>query len=64
MSTPILNLMAGSKRDVEDIGREMLRYPIARTYTGHCTGAKAYRVLKGVMGDRLASMSTGSRVTV
>ena len=64
VSIPILNLMAGSKAEVEEIGREMLRSPIAKTYTGHCTGAKAYSVLKGVMGDRLAYVPTGSRVTV
>jgi 7,8-dihydropterin-6-yl-methyl-4-(beta-D-ribofuranosyl)aminobenzene 5'-phosphate synthase len=64
VSIPILNLMAGSKAEVEEIGREMLRYPIAQTYTGHCTGAKAYRVLKGVMGDKLAYVPTGSSVTV
>lgn len=61
---PILNLMAGSKREVEGIGREMLRYPIERAYTGHCTGAKAYRVLKGVMGDKLEYLPTGSSVEV
>jgi 7,8-dihydropterin-6-yl-methyl-4-(beta-D-ribofuranosyl)aminobenzene 5'-phosphate synthase len=64
VSIPILNLMAGSKAEVEEVGREMLRYPIAKTYTGHCTGAKAYRVLKGVMGEKLAYVPTGSSVTV
>ena len=64
VSIPILNLMAGSKADVEEIGREMLRYPIDKTYTGHCTGARAYGVLKGVMGDKLAYASTGSAVMV
>jgi 7,8-dihydropterin-6-yl-methyl-4-(beta-D-ribofuranosyl)aminobenzene 5'-phosphate synthase len=64
VSIPILNLMAGSKAEVEEIGREMLRYPIAKTYTGHCTGAKAYRVLKGVMGAKLAHVPTGSSVMV
>lgn len=61
---PILNLMAGSKREVEGIGREMLRYPIERVYTGHCTGVKAYRVLKGVMGEKLEYLPTGSKVEV
>ena len=61
---PILNLMAGSKREVEGIGREMLRYPIDRAYTGHCTGAKAYRVLKGIMGDKLEYLPTGSSVEI
>jgi 7,8-dihydropterin-6-yl-methyl-4-(beta-D-ribofuranosyl)aminobenzene 5'-phosphate synthase len=56
--------MAGSKAQVEDIGREMLRYPITRTYTGHCTGPKAYSVLKQVMGEKLAYMATGSSIVV
>jgi 7,8-dihydropterin-6-yl-methyl-4-(beta-D-ribofuranosyl)aminobenzene 5'-phosphate synthase len=64
VSIPILNLMAGSKAEVEEIGREMLRYPIAMTYTGHCTGAKAYGVLKGVMGDKLSYVPTGSSIAV
>ena len=64
VSIPILNLMAGSKAEVEDIGREMLRYPITTTYTGHCTGPKAYSVLKQVMGEKLAYMATGSSIVV
>jgi 7,8-dihydropterin-6-yl-methyl-4-(beta-D-ribofuranosyl)aminobenzene 5'-phosphate synthase len=64
VSIPIFNLMAGSKAEVKEIGRKMLGYSVARTYTGHCTGAKAYSVLKGVMGDALAYAPTGSSVTV
>jgi len=61
---PMLNTMAGSKKKVAGIGREMLSYPIEKAYTGHCTGAKAYRVLKGVMGDKLEYLPTGSSVQV
>ena len=61
---PILNMMAGSKKEVEGIGKEMLKYPIEKVYTGHCTGAKAYRILKGVMGEKLEYLSTGSSVEV
>ena len=61
---PILNRMAGSKGEVESIGKEMLKYPIEKAYTGHCTGARAYRVLKEVMGEKLAYLSTGSHVEV
>jgi 7,8-dihydropterin-6-yl-methyl-4-(beta-D-ribofuranosyl)aminobenzene 5'-phosphate synthase len=59
---PKLNTMAGSKREVEGIGEEMLKYPIEKVYTGHCTGPKAYRVLKGVMGDKLEYLPTGGGV--
>ena len=61
---PILNTMAGSKREVEGIGKEILKYPIDKLYTGHCTGMKAYRVLKGVMGEKLENFPTGSSIEV
>jgi 7,8-dihydropterin-6-yl-methyl-4-(beta-D-ribofuranosyl)aminobenzene 5'-phosphate synthase len=61
---PKLNTMAGSNREVEGIGEEMLKYPIEKVYTGHCTGPKAYRVLKGVMGDKLEYLPTGGGVEV
>ncbi len=61
---PKLNTMAGSKREVEGIGEEMLKYPIEKVYTGHCTGPKAYRVLKDVMGDKLEYLPTGGDVEV
>ena len=61
---PILNLMAGSKAEVEGIGRKLLTYPIEKAYTGHCTGDKAYRIFKGVMGKKLEYLPTGSSVEV
>ena len=59
---PIFKTMAGSKAEVQGMGLEMLTYPVGRYYTGHCTGDKAYRVLKDVMGDRLQPISTGSKI--
>jgi len=61
---PVLNTMAGSRREVADIGREMLKYPMDSVYTGHCTGMKAYRILKRVMGERLQYLPTGSTVVL
>jgi 7,8-dihydropterin-6-yl-methyl-4-(beta-D-ribofuranosyl)aminobenzene 5'-phosphate synthase len=61
---PVLNTMAGSKGQVRSIGEELLNYPIERVYTGHCTGPKAYRVLKEVMAERLESFPTGSEVVL
>ena len=29
-------------------------------YTGHCTGAEQYEVLKGILGERLNALSTGA----
>lgn len=61
---PKLNTMAGSKKEVRNLGAELLKYPVEQVYTGHCTGKKAYRVLKGVMADKLDYFPTGSEVVV
>jgi len=61
---PILNTMAGSKTSVREIGQALLDFPIERVYTGHCTGMKGYRVLKGVMGEKLQYFPTGSEMVL
>ena len=61
---PILNTMVVSKGEVKRIGEELLKYPIERVYTGHCTGKKAYRVLKGVLAEKLEHLPTGSDVVL
>ena len=60
VASPPFNFMAGKRKEVEDIGRSVLNYPVEMTYTGHCTGKKAFDVLKSVMGDRIKDMQTGS----
>jgi 7,8-dihydropterin-6-yl-methyl-4-(beta-D-ribofuranosyl)aminobenzene 5'-phosphate synthase len=45
---------------VTEIGRRLLDYPIGQVYSGHCTGQKAFGVLKGVMGGDLDAFPTGS----
>lgn len=57
---PMFNTMAGGRGEVEGIGRKVLTYPVETVYTGHCTGQKAYRVLKDVMGERLNQLHTGT----
>ena len=60
VAAPPFNFMAGSKREVEELAKSVLNYPIEMTYTGHCTGTKAFQILKDVMGERIADMQTGS----
>jgi 7,8-dihydropterin-6-yl-methyl-4-(beta-D-ribofuranosyl)aminobenzene 5'-phosphate synthase len=60
VTSPPFNFMAGKRKDVENIGKSVLNYPVEVTYTGHCTGKKAFSVLKSVMGDRIKYMHTGS----
>ncbi|HVP80353.1 MAG TPA: MBL fold metallo-hydrolase [Thermodesulfobacteriota bacterium] len=60
VASPPSNAMAGSTREVEDLGRLVLNYPVDLAYTGHCTGTKAFGVLKSVMGERLGDIQTGT----
>ena len=48
-----------SRRKIAGIGRELLVYPSTRYYTGHCTGQRAFRVLKDVMAERLEPLAAG-----
>ncbi|PSU27185.1 MBL fold hydrolase [Photobacterium phosphoreum] len=61
---PLFNSIGGTKKQIEDIGEAILNYPIDKLYTGHCTGIKAYHILKGVLGDRLEYFSTGRSISI
>jgi 7,8-dihydropterin-6-yl-methyl-4-(beta-D-ribofuranosyl)aminobenzene 5'-phosphate synthase len=64
VSSPPFNFMAGSRQEVEELATGILDYQVEETYTGHCTGTKAFGVLKGVMGNRLKDLRTGSAVDI
>ncbi len=59
-----MNTMAESRSEVRGIGKEMLKYPITKVYTGHCTGMKAYQVLKEVLGEKLEYFATGNSIEI
>ncbi len=61
---PVLDTMAASKSEVRGMGKELLKYPVERVYTGHCTGKKTYRVLKEVMGQTLEYFPTGRDIVL
>ncbi len=49
-----------SGEELTKLGKQLLtRYPNCRFVTGHCTGNKAYKRLKEVMGDRMESFHVG-----
>ncbi|MBQ9459168.1 MAG: MBL fold metallo-hydrolase [Oscillospiraceae bacterium] len=45
---------------VERIARELSARRDTKFYTGHCTGAEAFDILKETLGDRLEAMHTGA----
>lgn len=61
---PLFNSIGGTRKDIEAIGQKLLTYPIDKLYTGHCTGMKAYGILKGVLGERLEYFPTGRSVNI
>jgi len=64
MGTHGMNILAEDEASVRRIGRMLLDWGIGRTYTGHCTGAKAFRTLKAVMGSAVDCLATGSRIEI
>ncbi len=60
------HLMKGSpeklnetEEEVRRIGRCLLEEDIPYLYTGHCTGTRAFSILKEVLKDRLHNLKTG-----
>jgi 7,8-dihydropterin-6-yl-methyl-4-(beta-D-ribofuranosyl)aminobenzene 5'-phosphate synthase len=48
---------------IDEIGKYLLGTK-AKYYTCHCTGQKAYGQLKGMMGERIEYLHTGSEITI
>jgi 7,8-dihydropterin-6-yl-methyl-4-(beta-D-ribofuranosyl)aminobenzene 5'-phosphate synthase len=57
-----LSFNNGKNEYVERIGKRMQTYPIIKIYTGHCTGIRAYLILKSVLGGKLEYLATGFKV--
>jgi 7,8-dihydropterin-6-yl-methyl-4-(beta-D-ribofuranosyl)aminobenzene 5'-phosphate synthase len=64
VASPPFNSIAGGRSHVAELAKTMLDYPIEQAYTGHCTGTKAFAVLKSIMGDQLTDMRTGSCIEI
>ena len=62
VALPPFKRMSGSREHVEQVGRAVLDLGVETTWTGHCTGARAFEVLRGVMGERVRELHTGSRL--
>lgn len=61
---PIKFLIPESKKEIQDIATELLKYSVKKVYTGHCTGQKGYEILKSIMGDTLEYIYTGRSITL
>ncbi len=61
---PLFSWTIGSREEVTFLANELLNYPIGALYTGHCTGSKAYKILRGILGNRIEQIPTGCRVEI
>ena len=62
VALPPFNRMSDGERLVADMGRKVLDLGVGTTWTGHCTGTRALKVLRDAMGDRVQELHTGSRL--
>ncbi len=62
VALPPFNRMSDRESDVATLGRQILDLGVAAAWTGHCTGDKAFAVLRGAMGERINELRTGSRL--
>ncbi|WP_064603783.1 MBL fold metallo-hydrolase [Photobacterium sp. J15] len=61
---PMFNTIGGTKEDIEELGKRLMCYPVDKFYTCHCTGLKAYEILKGVLGEQLEYLPTGKTIEI
>ncbi|MCK5241008.1 MBL fold metallo-hydrolase [bacterium] len=63
MAHPVLGTITDPHARVISIGRSLAgRFGLNKVYTGHCTGRRAFKILKRIMGEQLDVFSTGKRI--
>lgn len=50
------------KKEVRELAKRIKNTGIQEVYTGHCTGKKAYRVLKEELGDMVHQLNVGLEI--
>lgn len=50
--------------EVEELGRRLLELGVNHTYTCHCTGDPAYKLLSRVMGEKVSYLRTGTVIEI
>ena len=65
MYNPLTKGLSEKKEDVIKVGELLNKNKgIDTIATGHCTGKGAFKILKGVLGDKLLSLNTGSQLII
>lgn len=56
------NIFQESKQHIERFGHQLIKYDINKIYTCHCTGKRAFKLLKRVMGNKIDYFYTGMQI--
>lgn len=62
MSFILPGFLGEKKKKIIELGERLTGYDIEKTYTCHCTGDRAFGILKEVMGEKIAYIKTGDRL--
>lgn len=61
---PILNTLGKTEEEIMNIGRTLNEMPINSFYSCHCTGPKAYKILKNILKEKLYAFPTGQSIVL
>lgn len=61
---PSPETMAGSADEMVSLGQSMRKMPVDAYWTGHCTGHKAFALLKEGLGERLGEFHAGTALMI
>ncbi|MGI6451161.1 MAG: MBL fold metallo-hydrolase [Desulfitobacteriia bacterium] len=64
LMNPHTGVIAEDEDTVKGLARKLLEQDIPYIYTGHCTGPEAFKIMQGILRERLGGLSTGKRITV
>jgi 7,8-dihydropterin-6-yl-methyl-4-(beta-D-ribofuranosyl)aminobenzene 5'-phosphate synthase len=65
MTNPATKKLSESRKDIKLTGASILKNDkVRKLYSGHCTGELACSLLKQEMGEKLESISVGTRIVV
>lgn len=61
---PILKCLTSPQDEIDAISKKIIEEKVAKVYTGHCTGEKAYNKLRSILGDKIEYIKTGSEINI
>ena len=64
MSSPATGALTEKESAVADTAKLLLSFSGCVYYTGHCTGAGAYSLMRGIMGERIRLLRAGEAIEI